>query len=411
MQTIVELPWEDVSHDVRKLNSRLYEVIENNPKIKPSKLKIFSYHFGETVGDHHFFYGPSGSDIKSKSIPFTMILSKYFEMHIQLSSDELPWKIYKPGDLFPYTRFLTVNKYFEPANTLSMSAGVRSGFFLINKISEMKRHKMLCKMYQIDTPPPKSLTEHHDMFKSLSKTQSKPWAGRLLIFPENFVDKATECSDFMEMIYEVSSKDQIFRKNIKAYEHILNMLLSQTKLTSSSIVRDSIKHLLYIGCGDNPAYFPTTSENYGPIDFLTKAYIEGFKSDSCPIFMAPDFLKPFESNNKAYYSLAKPDYLFKRDNIASQAALTKNIFEGFEYIMEQLNASGCATDTVFSMCSTNLTINSFYNLKSSPQTMNILNCDDISIRSICDSYALPFPENSVFLNNCFSIGYKDKFKI
>jgi len=411
MQTIENTSWSDIKSEVKILNKILFDVIEDNPELTPESLQIYKYQFGEVVGDHKYFYSPESTATKNTIVPFTMVLDKYFEMHINLSSTELPWKIYKPGDIFPYSRFLTINNYYEPRNILTMTSGVKNGFFLINKIADKKSHSSLCKKNNIDTPPPKTFSAHHDVFKALASSSNNKWLGKLLIFPETFIKKAKKNHDFREMIFNVSSLDHIFKKNIKAYELFLHQLFIEDKYTSSSFVRDSIKHLLYLSCGDVPGYFPTLNSQYAPIQLLMDAYINDFKSKSCPIFMAPDFLKPFTSLNTAYYSLSKPDYLFKRDNISSQAKVTKTIEDGFNSIINKVVDSNFSTNTVFAMASNFSKIKSFYKSHSNPNTMNDNNIEDINFIDICKKYNLPFPENSTFLNNCFSIAYKQHYKI
>ncbi len=404
MHRIIKTSWNEVSTQVKSINSLLHEVIDSDPNLKNQDLEIYQYQYGDTVGDEHFFYGPSNSAIKSKTIPFCMVLNNYFEMPIKLVDCLMPWKMYKPGDVFPYTRFIPNNKNYEPSNCLSLIAGVKNAFFLINKIADKKLHQNLCKEYGINVPPPKGLQEHFNVFKELVNSHKPEWTADLLVFSENFFNIASKNHDFKEIIFNISHNDKLFRRNIYAYEILLHKLFMQTKEISSSFARDCIKHILYVGCGDLPAYFPSENEQYGPINFLTEAYIEGFKSDSCPIFMAPDFFEPFKNVNHAYFSLNNLDYLFKPEKISSQAKIIKSINSGYSLITDKILKSEFSEKSIFMKTAKKMVISSI--IKGDNEFQKVTQ-DDKVFTKICDKYKLPFPENSIYLSSCISLSYKN----
>lgn len=403
MESIIKTSWNEISSKVQKINTLLYDVIDSDPNLNRHDLKIYRYRYGDVVGDENFFYEPELTSIKLRTIPFSMILNNYFEMPITLANCTIPWKIYKPGDIFPYTRFLPNNRNYEPSDCLSLVAGVKNSFFLINKISDKKWHRLLCNKYNLDVPPPKSFSEHFIVFKSLVNSCDPLWRADLLVFPESFFKVASNHHDFKEIIFNISHKDKLFRRNIYAYEILLHKLFMQTKEINSAFVRDCIKHILYIGCGDLPAYFPSEEEQYAPVEFLIEAYIEGFKSTSCPIFMTPDFLNPFKNKNHAYFSLNNLDYLFKPEKISSQAKIIKSIVSGYSIVKEKILSSSFSTESIFKKTTKNLILTPL--IKGNNNFSNNINSDEV-FRKICEKYNLPFPENSTYLSSCIALSYR-----
>lgn len=406
MQEISKISWNDVGDRVKQSNEPLYDIIDSNKKLRSHDFEIFRYKYGEVVGDENFFYAPKPSMSKYTKIPFSLVLTNYFEMPINLAGCSIPWKIYKPGDVFPYTRFIPTNQIYEPSNCLSLRSGTNNAFMLINKIADKKWHNLLCKRYNIDSLPPKSFSDHFNIFKALVDSTNNQWRAELLIFPETFFQEASHNHDFKELIFNLSHKDKLFRRNIFAYEILLHKLFMKMGNITSAFVRDCIKHILYVGCGDLPAYFPTENEEYAPISFLTEAYIEGFKSKSCPIVMVPDFLKPYTNSNNAYFSLNNLDYIFKPEKISSQAQIIRNIISGFKQIKEEIIQGDFSGNSIL--------VRTVENFSLSPiikGEYNFGNLADETFKHICNKNALPFPENSTYLSSCISLSYKNSYSV
>lgn len=402
MHDVIKTSWLEISNQVKSLNKSLFDVIDADPKLKSHELTIYKYQYGDTVGDESYFYGPSSSDIKKQIIPFCMVLNNSFEMPITINKNTIPWKIYKPGNIFPYARFLESNKRYEPTGALSMVAGAKSSFLLINKISDKKWHRLLCNKYKIDIPPPKCFSEHFDVFKALSNSCETSWRANLLVFPESFFEQAEKNHDFKEMIYKTSLNEKLFKSNIYAYDALLDIIFRDSNITSD-FVGKCIRNILYIGCGDRPTKLPTSDELYGPINFITEAYIDGFKSKSCPILMISDFLAPFESKKRAYFSLNNLDYLIKPEKISSQAKIISAVNKGYSTIADKIITSGFSPESIFSKSARTLLLNEIRKNDSNYYDTII---DDNNLHDICTRYNLPIPQNSTFLSSCIAMHYK-----
>lgn len=401
MQNVVATSWSEISSTVLKLNKNLHDVIDSYPQLQSHDLHIYKYPYGSTVGDDLFFYGPASSNIKKNIIPFSMVLDNYFEMPIEIIDKIIPWKIYKPGDVFPYTRFHEVNKLHEPTGSLSMTAGSKSSFLLINNISDKKWHNLLCNKYNINVPPPKNFSDHFQIFKALSESTNNDWRASLLIFSESFFKEAEKIHDFKEMIFNTSLKEKLFRSNLYAYDALLDLLFKKS-IVSSGFVEQCLRNIFYIGCGDRPSHFCAIDDKFGPHSLFIEAYIEGFKSKSCPIFMVSDFFNPFHTSIRSYFSLNNLNYLTKPDKISSQAKIITAIFDGFQEINSLILNSNFSPDSIFFMNSKKLKIEKI--IKNDDYFLSNIENDDLIMKT-ATRYNLPIPFNSTFLSSCLALKY------
>ena len=210
-QEINKISWAEICHKVEELNPELFKIIKNDPTLIPKELNILSYDYGHQIGDENFFYYPKSSKRTAKRPPFCMVLENNFELYMECSSRVSPWKIYKPGNVFPYTKFLKNNYLYEPSNILKMTAGARNSFLLMNKFSDKRRHALLQKKYNIAHDVPNSLEKQFFIFRELSEATQSPWRAKLLAFPEEWENKAYESPIFLNYLNTVSNNDHIFK--------------------------------------------------------------------------------------------------------------------------------------------------------------------------------------------------------
>jgi hypothetical protein len=410
----MRVSWDDVKQDVKGLNPSLHQLIENDTNLVPSELSILSYSYGSQVGDESYFYFPDFQ--KSPTMPFSMVYKNNFEMYMEFNGRTSPWKIYKPGQVFPYTKFLKNNYLYEPSDILKMTAGIRNSFLLMNKFSDKRRHAWLQKKYNLSCPVPNSFDEQFLVFKQISDHINPPWRAKLLVFPEAWEEKAYKSPMFVDYLNSVANNDHIFKRNILLYDYLLNSINLDHKITSNAFVREVIRYLFFVACGDQPAYLPTSNESNAPISLLREAYIEVFKSEAIPIFMTPHKLSPFESNETVYYSLNKEDFLFKPNQISNLNKLSFDIKSAFENTCEKIGSSKVAVNTILNKCVTNLSINLIHrwNINSSSENNQeelFYAKDSYLMHEIGEYKNLEFPLNSLFLSGCFSISYKKNYKV
>jgi hypothetical protein len=200
--------WDDIKSHLLQINPTLYSIIESDKRLIPDELTLLQYNFGQQVGDESFFYFPNYQ--KSQRMPFCLVLQNYFEMYMEFNGNIAPWKIYKPGQVFPYTKFLQNNYLYEPADMLKMTAGTRSSFILLNKFSDKKKHASLKKKFSLTCEPPKSFEEQFHVFKEMCDYAKPDWSATLLTFPPSWEEAACKSSDFIDYLNSIANAEHIF---------------------------------------------------------------------------------------------------------------------------------------------------------------------------------------------------------
>ncbi len=413
-QELITVSWDDVKGDVAKLNPSLHQIIENDASLTPSELTILSYNYGRQIGDETYFYFPDFN--KSKVMPFCMIYENNFEMYTEINQRTSPWKIYKPGHVFPFTKFLKNNYLYEPSDILKMTAGIRSSFLLMNKFSDKKSHGKLQKKYNLTCHIPKGFDDQFFIFKQIIDSINPKWKAKLLAFPKEWEEMAYKSSPFVDYLNSIANGDHLFKRNITLYDYLLDILDSKSKISSNSFVKEVVRYLFFIACGDQPGYLPSLDESNAPIDILREVYVDVFKSETAPIFMCPHKLVPFSSNETVYFSLNKEDFIFKPNQISNLNKLSQEIKSAFEQTCEKIIESNVAKNTVLYKSASNLILNVIHRWSinsTSPIEKDALfyKSDKHLMEQLKKYEHLDFPLNSSFLSGCFSLSYKNNYKL
>lgn len=403
----IHCSWNDIKSEVLAINPLLYNIIENDRQLIPNELTLLKYSFGQQVGDDAYFYFPDNQ--KSETMPFCMVLENHFEMYMEFNNTISPWKIYHPGHVFPYTRFIKNNYLYEPSDILKMSAGIKSSFILLNKFSDKKQHAHLKKKFNLSCDPPKSFKDQFTVMKEICDNAKPNWTATLLAFPKSWEEKAYQSIEFINFLNSIAVNDHIFKKNALLYDYLLNTIILKHRITSNGFVKEVIKYLFHIACGEQPAYIPSLCEKNGPVAFLREIYTDVYRSDSSPIFMAPHKLTPFESKETAYYSLNKIDFLFKPESISNVNKLSQEIKTAFTKTCEELTLSNTAKNTLLYKCTTNLELDLTHrwnipNDKNNLESIAFFKDQNVQFQLIDK---LDFPMNSQFLTGCFSLRYRN----
>ena len=401
----IKCSWDDIKSKVLPINPILYHIIENDKRLIPNELTILQYGFGNQVGDESFFYYPGHQ--KSTTMPFCMVLQNHFEMYTDFNGNISPWKIYKPGQVFPFTKFLKNNSLYEPGDILKMTAGIRSSFVLLNKFSDKKKHAILKRKFNLSCEPPKSFADQFNVFKEICDYAKPNWSATLLAFPKSWEEKAYKSTEFVNYLDSIANAEHLFKRNYLLYEYLLNAIILENRITNNGFVKEVIKYLLYIACGDQPGYMPSLSESNAPVDFLRNIYSDIYRSDSTPIFVIPHKLIPFNSTEMVYYSLNKNDFLFKPNQFSNLNKLSQEIKIAFINTCYEIGLSNIAKDTILYKCTSNieLDINHRWNINDDDNLSEPLPFFRDPNIQLQNTLGLDLPVNSHFLSGCFSLKY------
>ncbi|MFZ2316055.1 MAG: hypothetical protein WAW86_10430 [Gammaproteobacteria bacterium] len=400
--------WNDIKNQVKEVNPLLFSIIENDRNLIPEELSILDYSYGQQVGDESFFYFPDNSP--SRIMPFCMVLQNNFEMYMEFNETISPWKIFKPGQVFPYTKFLKNNSLYEPSDILKITAGIRNSFMLLNQFSDKKNHNILKKHFNLSCNPPKLLQDQFLVFKEICQSAVPEWSAQLLAFPQSWEKQAYQSPEFTKYLSGISSDDHIFKRNILLYDYLLNTIILKHTITNNSFAKDVVKYLLYIACGDQAGYAPTLCEKNGPISFLRDVYINTYRTDSSPIYMIPHKLTPFDLNQKVYYSINKCDFLFRPSQISNLNKLSQEIKYAFEQVCIEFHKANISKNTLLYKVTSNVELEVLHrwnknSIDSAQLIKSPMSNDHKVIEQLIDQ--LEFPSNSQFLSGCFSLQYKN----
>lgn len=410
MNNIITTSWLEEKKTIEKVNPRLYQIISDNKSLIPSSLVKLKYSYGELVGDGWSFKYPSL--IKSlERTPFSLIIKNNFEMYLENSRWLSPWKIYKPGDCFPYTRFIKKQNSYQPSGLLELRAGSRASFLLMNKEFDRRKYSALYKSLNINEfTTPEKIRDQFYVFKDITNTLGSEWKGEIIIFPESWEEKAKDDVQFIAYMEEIPIETHSYNTNIPLYNYIINLMQYGGKITSNYFSREIINHLFTLINGSKPGYTPVSDESYAPISLIKETLLEYYKPESSPIFMVADKLVPLESNFSLYYSLNIDDYLVRPTTLPNIGKLTKETLESFIEYCNRIVSTGGAENTIFYKTAKTTKVraslkrnNKNENYIMSPK--DILKSDVNFVEQTNETPNLPIPENASFLSACFKIQY------
>src|SRR3990167_9065298 len=121
-----------------------------------------------------------------------MVLDKHLEYYIDLPqcSMTIPWLVYGPGSLFPYTSILDMksNRNYSPNGLLNITSGARSVFMLPN-IGCSVNHMNLQRDFNVKKSAPKMLYNHWSVFTEIvnSKSTYSDWQSCVIFFSEKWL--------------------------------------------------------------------------------------------------------------------------------------------------------------------------------------------------------------------------------
>jgi hypothetical protein len=410
MGKIVSTSWLEEQNNIEKVNPRFYQIISENSTLIPKSLIKLKYSYGELVGDGFSFKYPS-HEKSLKRTPFSLVIKNNFEMYIENEHWLSPWKIYKPGDFFPYTRFIKKQNAYQPSGLLELRAGSRTSFLLMNKEFDKRKYSALYKSIHInEAKAPVKLRDQFYVFKEIADALSSEWLGEIIIFPESWEEEAKKDERFIAYMEEQPIATHSYNMNIPLYNYIINLMQYDDKITSNYFSREIINHLFSLINGAKPGYLPVNNESYAPIHLIKSALLEYYKPESMPIFMVADKLTPLESEFSLYYSLNMDDYLVKPNTLPNIGKLVKETMEAFIEYCNRISTSSGAENTIFYKVAQMAIIKaslqrSHKNEKLVLSPKDFLREDINFTHQLIGDSDLPLPENASFLSACFRLQY------
>lgn len=442
---LVKTCWDDVRDRVKKVSPDFAKIVDNLSPDKSFPLYLAYYPYGDLKGDtispfmpkidggsyrlsdpdapkdvtNHLGYG-------STSSPLGMLLEKKIEYFIELKDlkTTIPWQIISPGAIFPLGRMLknTSQRIYSPNGILTAVAGARS-VFTLPKIGCMTNHLTLQRDYNIQTPPPKSLHEHWDIFKDIVRHEqiNCDWRACILYFSKNWVDKinnSTAWYPLKELMLEFAWRSCEYQRNSIYYNIAYSLIQNKRNLKPNPYLADTACHLFAIAAGAVPGYAPLLDNDSLPLDILQKAFVESYGLKKyIPTIMGPaQFFLEDEASQPIYYSLQRPSTLTfspKSRSLASTSFEMRELKHIVNVFANELSKeSNLLSDTIISEVAKKIEFKYYHNKDDKHHA--ILNSSEIAhydnrFSSKFAKSAAPesvYAADAPFVRGCVSIGLK-----
>lgn len=351
--------WSKARDTIKKLDPTLTNIIDDLKPDDDLKLYEATYQYGDIIYDDFQVYIPRN---QGHSLPLDDD-EVSDELQQQLGYQPLPLNIVSQRSIesfFPSEDRIFSLAYQGPGtitgaeqlfnnnNPFTITAGSRS-LHLLPRITESTSHRRL-KDFDVDIGPPKRPFDQWHVFHRISHSEpfKTDWRCKVYFFSKAWMDKIIHDSQWQPLyayLLQQAWQNTHYARNKLAmdtfWEHFSRIMVNK-RIKPRTYVFEMFKHLTYVILGDLPGFAPACDNNPGPIDDLTRVYLNeyGLKYYT-PSFMQPAYFDINDPNqNYLYYSLQLPTYLESvprtRNPISARADLIEfiNLHEQFMYELE-----------------------------------------------------------------------------
>ncbi len=390
---LVKTNWANIRKRVAKVEPTFAKLVDELNPDKSFPIFLAYYPYGEITGDTESPLIPkiNGGNYRlndpktpkdvmthlgygKDSLPFGMVLEKELEYFIDLKSERisLPWLTYSPGSFFPFARVLSKmsNRVYAPNGILSTTSGARSAFMLPN-IGCLTNHVNLQRDFNVQSPPPKTLYEHWNLFKEIinSNAINCDWRSCIMFFAEKWVNKLHTDKAWLPLktyMHELAWHYSEYQRNSFYYDIAFSIMQKERNLKPNPYLADTARHLFNTALGASPGYAPACNEDSLPLSVLQQAFVESYGLKKYhPTILKPTKFNFEEDTLPVYYSLQNPaTHVFSPKSREASSTL----FEMRElahltriFVEELAKPDGVCSDTIIGKIASNIEINYCHN--------------------------------------------------
>lgn len=438
---LVKTSWNSIRKRVHKVEPVFAKIVDQIGPDKSFPIYLAYYPYGALEGDTEssFLPNPKGSfyrlDDKNlpkeiyddlgygkSSSPLGMVLEKELELFIDLKNEgiTIPWLVYKPGKIFPFSRILSQKSHriYAPNGLLSSTAGVRSTFMLPN-IGCAINHSNLQRDFNIKSSAPKTLYEHWELFKEIVNSPSVncEWRCCVLYFSEKWVSSIHNDSAWMglkQYLHELAWSQNEYERNRIYYDIAFSMIKKKRNLKPNPYLADTARHLFTTALGAAPGYIPALNNEGLPLETLQEIFVQSYGLKKYyPIIMQPSHFHFEEDHYPIYYSLQHPStHVFspKSREVSSTLVEIRELEHIMNVFINELSKDDeiCA-DTIIGQVAKGIKLNYFHNkldrhrvVRSSADLM-ILDDRFSAAGSNSKFVSASFSADAPFVRGCVSI--------
>lgn len=305
---IQRLRWSEARSILRKVNSELTDIVDNIDETHHLPLYLLEYEYGDIIAspDQNFLHPtkPYG-DVFGKFIPFSIVIDKKFEMFVEIGEKSFCYRVYEKGMVFKTARFLEDYENNEPKDIIKISAGARNTF-LLPKVSETLPHREMCAHFNTIFTQPRSLEDHHLVFKEIAGAAKSSWKAKLLCFSPEWYTQMLERKPLhlYALMKRYNNRFDSYLRSVPLYEILLSYIRSMEEQNNiNTFTYEIFKHLYAIGCGVTPGFSPVINDDFLPYECIAKVYRDIYKIKTIPFAMEPSYFQ--KNSDPIYYSLLR----------------------------------------------------------------------------------------------------------
>ncbi len=430
--------WDQVREQVAKVNPEFARIIDRLNPGKEYWLAKTTYPYGSLLlrrallmlpnakGDIVPLTDPSidskvreGLDYNGNSNPVACVLHNTFELFLPLEERTVPFQgLIYPGQVFGAWRMLNPGKTHQPIFIWDLTAGARS-IFMLPKISEEKKHFKLRKLFDLSVNTPKSLMTHWEIFRQIANhprfTQS--WNAEILFFSKRWFDHLSD-PDWREFYHYFDRSIWVngeFLRNQPLWNLVFSIILNEYQGKPSAYIVDTVRYLINVAVGAQPAFVPARDNLSAPIAGLQYVYTNEYEIRNYPpIIMHPEIFDMYNpQGNPLYYSLQFPTAPGFTPHSRSRSSYVSDLHEirsllmryQQEFISDRFNIGGTPYYDVFQLAK----FDYFHNnveLHMGIRNSGEMPLEDKHLLSTVDGIVhKEFPDMCSFVKGCIRVGH------
>lgn len=330
--SIKKVFWDDVYKDVARVQPELAEIINNLSPGKDFPLYLARYGYGEKIVEEGKFFVPIENGLlvpknklgigytelqndlsySGEHIPVGILLKNSCESQFLSNERVIPHALLSEGTMFALWKWLTNNNNFHPGHVFNIFSGAASSF-LLPDIKNSDSFRKLRQKFGYSLKPPKSLTEHFEIFKVLNKHSKcdTQWQTILLFFTSNWINKINSNDKkwvhLRCFLYKYVYDGSDFWRNNMFFNHAFSSFKENRKLKLHPYLEDNVKHIIALASGCVAGFGTAINDSAGPFSIIQKAILDIYQlKNYVPTILHPMHLKFNDISSNIYYSLNLP---------------------------------------------------------------------------------------------------------
>ena len=130
------------------------------------------------------------------------------------------------------------------------------------------------------------------------------WRSKLLVFPSEIIKLIKEvknCRALLSLIMEFDSNQTGYYANLPFYNYLMAFIgANNPEISQNEFTNNAISQLITIGTGQVPGYGLAVNDDLLPLDFISEAYRDVYKSKYTPFVMEPVHFDKNKNNPVLY---------------------------------------------------------------------------------------------------------------